>query len=764
MIGRALPRTEDAPLLRGAGRYADDLRPEGAAHMVFLRSTVAAGRIGKLDWQAARAMPGVCMVIDAAALAAAGVVPPAPPQVPTQILDGPVHVPDHPALADGRVHYVGQPILAIVAETQALALDAAEAVEIAIDDWPAVARLASAAAGPAVWPEAPGNRIFRVDMGDADATAAALARAAHCVNRRLSISRVTAAPMEPRAVVGTWDGDSGRFTLVAGTQASHRLAAAMSAQMGLPDGGVRVVSDNCGGSFGMRNAALPEYAPVLAAARALGRPVCWAETRSEAFLADPQAREQIVDATLALDAEGRFLGLSLAISAGIGAFVGPGSMMQTFNNVPSVIGVYRLPAVHARVEGLHLNTQTTAAYRGAGRPEAAFIIERMIDIAARQTGIDRIALRRRNMLRPDELPHRTALGFTYDSGDFPALMDRAMAAAGWRGFAARRAEAAARGRLRGIGLACTIEIAGGPATGPTPEFAAVTLSPRGCELRLGTGDTGQGHATAFAQIAAAALGLPMADIAVVAGDTDRVARGTGTFGSRSLGAAGSALSGACDDIVARALPHAARHLGVEAGALAFADGTFRQQGTNRAVTLATLVADEGLTLAAERFESTRGPSFPNGCHIAEVEIDPETGAVRLCRYLAAEDLGRIVNPLLADGQIHGGVAQGAGQVLMEAIRYDPDTGQLITGSLMDYALPRADDLPFVETLTAGVPTASNALGTKGAGEAGTVGALPAVTSAVADALSPLGIDHVDMPLTPFAIWQAIRDAGKATAG
>jgi carbon-monoxide dehydrogenase large subunit len=501
--------------------------------------------------------------------------------------------------------------------------------------------------------------------------------------------------MEPRGALGEWGAASGRYTLTLGTQAAHRLGDGMRTLMGLSEGTLRVRSVLCGGSFGMRNAAMPEYAPVLLAAQLTGRPVRWIEARSEAFLADPQARDQIVETTLGLDAEGRFLGLSVAVTAGIGAFAGPSSLMPSFNNLLSVAGVYRFPAIHAMVEGLHLNTQTVAAYRGAGRPEAAYIIERMIDIAARETGFDRIALRRRNMLRADDLPHRTALGYTYDSGDFPAVLDTALDACDWSGFATRQAEAAARGRLRGIGLACTIEIAGGPATTPMPEYAALTLTGEGCTLRLGTGDAGQGHATAFAQNAAEALGIWMDRIRLIAGDTDAVPRTTGTFGSRSIGAAGSALWHACGDAIDQLRDHAARYLEAEKATIAFADGTFRLQGSNRAVTLETLLTDETLTIEAERWEATKGPSYPNGAHVAEVEIDAETGALVLCRYLAVEDIGRVINPMLAHGQLHGGVAQGVGQALMEGIVYDMGTGQLLTGSFMDYAMPRAADLPFI---------------------------------------------------------------------
>jgi aerobic carbon-monoxide dehydrogenase large subunit len=758
LIGHAQVRVEDDALLRGAGRYTDDMTPPGVAHLVFLRSPVAAGRIARLDASAAAGMPGVLAVIDAATLAGADIRARTAPVLPAHLATGPLHVPEFVILAKDAVHHVGQPILAIVAETEAAALDALEAVILEIADTPGVTDTGTATVGPAVWDSSPQNRIFRIAMGDAAATQAALAGAAHRVTRRLSISRVTAAPIEPRGVIAHWDAATGRYTMVTGTQAAHRLADGVRAMMGLPEGGLRVMAVHCGGSFGMRNSAQPEHPVALLAARLTGRPVRWVETRSEAFVADPQARDQIVEATLGLDGEGRFLGLSVCVTAGIGAFAGSSSLMSSYNNLPSLSGVYRLPAIHVTVEGVHLNTQTVTAYRGAGRPEASYVIERMIDIAARETGMCRVALRKRNMLRPEDLPHRTALGHTYDSGDFPGLLDHALAAGDWAGFPARRADAAARGRLRGIGLACTIEIAGGPAAAPAPEYAALTLTAAGCTLRMGSGDTGQGHATAFAQIAARTLGISLDRFRLVSGDTDAIPRATGTFGSRSIGAAGSALLQACRDAIDRLRPHAARHLEGPETAITFADGMFRLPDTNRAVALEVLLATGDLTIEAERWEATKGPSYPNGTHLAEVEIDPETGEVTLCRYLAAEDLGQIINPALASGQLHGGVAQGAGQALMEAIRHDPVSGQPLSGSFMDYAMPRATDLPFFDILSRPTQTASNALGTKGAGEAGTVGALPAIASAIADAMAGLGIDHVDMPATPATIWQAIRDA------
>ncbi len=757
LIGRFLPRFEDDALLRGRGRFTDDAAPEGCAALVFLRSDHAAGRIRRIDRDRAAGMPGVLAVIDAADLRALGVGMLGPARVP-QTVDGRVHIPPFPPLAEGEVHHAGQPLLAVVATSQAAAQLAAEAVEVDIAPASATVDLARARGARAVWADCPDNVAFRHEIGDAAAVAAALAGAAHVVRRRLTISRVAAATMEPRGAIGEWDGAG--YILWAGTQAPHGLAQGMARLMGRPPGSVRVVSENCGGSFGMRNAPAPELAVVLAAARLTGRPVRWIATRSEAFLSDPQAREQIVDATLALDADGRFLALKVEAVVAMGAHVGPATLHSAHGNLPSLAGVYHFPAMHAGVEGVFLNTPTVAAYRGAGRPEAAYITERMIDIAAASLGFDRVDLRRRNMLRPVDLPHTTPLGFTYDSGDFPGLLDRALAAADWPGFAARRAGSAARGRLRGFGLACTIEIAGGPAAAPAPEFAQVDLTPHGCTLRLGTGDAGQGHRTTFAQIAASALGMDPGAITLIAGDTGAVDRGTGTFGSRSVAAAGSALLAAAQDVAAQLRTEAALVLGVPAEDVALEDGLFRASLTNVTIAPLDLVRDRGLHLTASRWQSTPAATFPNGCHIAEVEIDPETGETAILRYLAAEDLGRVVNPLLAHGQIHGGIAQGIGQALAEAIRTDPASGSPLTGSFMDYTMPRAADLPMFSVLSVPTSTAANALGAKGAGEAGTVGALPCLASAVADALAPLGVEHVEMPATPLAVWTAIRTAAK----
>lgn len=754
-IGMPLPRREDEDLIRGRGRYTDDAARTDDGVAVFVRSDRPAGRIRRLDISAAVAMGGVLAVLTAEDLRAAGFSPLAPRMRPTTVDGAPIHVPPFPGLADGAVRHVGDPILAVVAVSEAVARAAAEAIAIEIEGTPFVVDLATALEAPPVWEAVPDNRVFVHELGDRAAVDAATATAAHVVSERLVISRVTAVTMEPRSA-RAWVEPDDTLVVMTGTQAPHGLQQSLAAAAGLPVERMRVITDRCGGSFGMRNGASPELLVLILAALRLKRPVRWTETRSEAFLADPQAREQIVDASLALDAQGRFLALRVASTVALGAYLGPATLHSATNNLGSLAGVYRTPAIHARVTGVHLNTQSVAPYRGAGRPEATYILERMIDIAAARTGFDRVELRRRNMIEPSEMPYRTPLVFTYDCGDFPGLLDEALARADWAGFPARRAQAMARGRFRGVGLACAIEVAGGPVTGPAPEYARIDLSPEGFTLSLGTGDAGQGHATTFLQVLETHLGLKPDDGAVIAGDTLQVARGTGTFGSRSAAAAGSALTIAALALREKLIFEATEHLEAAVADIEFVQGAFHVVGTDRMVTTADLVRARGLTLAEERFVGTAAPTFPNGCHIAEVEIDPETGALEIVRYLVVDDVGTALNPLLVKGQIHGGVVQGIGQVVMEAIRYGAASGQLITGSLMDYAVPRASDVPALEVVMRPVPTAANILGVKGAGEAGTVGALPVIASAVADALGPLGIDHVDMPTTPARLWAAIE--------
>ncbi|WP_245191020.1 xanthine dehydrogenase family protein molybdopterin-binding subunit [Jannaschia formosa] len=741
-------------LLRGEGVYAGDRLPEGTLWMQIVRSDVAAGRIVGIETGAARALPGVRLVLTAAEVAALDAFP---------IRYRPDHAEIgelHPVrvLATDAVRYVGEPVAAVVAETREAALDAAEAVAVEIEDRPAVttARAADAPDAPQVWPG--GNRVFRQELGDRTAYDAALRDAAHVVRARLDISCVTATPLEPRGALAV-PGEDG-VTLHTGTQATHRVRAEAAHVLRVPPETLRIVATDVGGSFGMRNGCYPEDVLAIFAARETGRPVRWTASRMEGFLSDTQSRPQSVDVTLALDAGLRFTALGLDGWAEVGAYCGPMSMHPMTSSLPALAGCYRTPVIHAVMRGMAVNRMHMAPYRGAGRPEAIHVVERMVDLAAAQLGVDRADLRRRNLIPPDRMPYATPLGFTYDSGDFPKALDTALAAADWDGFEARRAEAARRGRLRGLGLACAIESAG--ARSPdvqTPEFGAFTIGPDGAlTIRAGSGDTGQGHEAAFAALARRFIGWE-GPVTLVSGDTGAVPQGVGTFGSRTMGAAGQALSDAADGLIAQARPDAARHLGIPEADATFTDGAFRAPGANAFVTLRDLARATGRSYSGEAFTMSKAGTFPNGVHLAEIEIDPETGATELLRYTVVDDVGTVVDPEGLAGQVHGGVAQGLGQAFGERIVYDED-GALLSGSLMDYALPRAVDLPMIDMLHSPTPTDANVVGAKGVGESGVVGALSAGISAVQDALAPLGAKAPDMPATPHRIWQAIRAARK----
>jgi carbon-monoxide dehydrogenase large subunit len=752
-FGAAQIRDEDARLVSGAGRYAGDRVAEGALWMHVVRADVAAGRIVEIETAAALAMPGVHRVLtgaDPEVLAMQGFALRYRPEATEPVL--------HPVrpLAQGAVHYAGEPLAVVVADTRHQAQDAAEALMIDIDFAEAVtdARKAAAPEAPQVWPE--GNTIFTQELGDRAAFDAALAEAAHVVRAEIEISCVTAVTLEPRGALAVPEGET--VTLYTGTQATHRVRAEITHVLDWPEDALRVVAEDVGGSFGMRNGAYPEDVLAVHVARATGRPVRWRADRVDGFLSDTQSRPQSLQVTLALDADHRFLALGLDGFAPVGAYTGPMSLHPMTSSLPALAGVYRTPVLHTVMRGMAVNRMHMAPYRGAGRPEAIFAVERIIDIAAHRLGLDRIALRRRNMIEPAQMPYATPLGFLYDSGDFPRVLDTALAAADWQGFAARRRESEARGRLRGVGLACAIESAGSrSADVGMPEYAALEVAPgAGLTVSAGSGDCGQGHGRAFAHMAERFLGWQGA-VRVVSGDTAAVPKGLGTFGSRTMGAMGQAMSDAAAELIARALPVAAQMLDVAPEALRFEDGAFRIAGSNRFLTLEDLCTRSGRSFRAEAWTSAKAGTFPNGVHIAEVEIDPETGALDLLRYTVADDVGTVVDPVGLAGQLHGGIAQGLGQALMERIVYDDD-GALLTGSFMDYALPRAADLPFMTLDHAPTPTEANALGAKGAGESGTVGALAAGISAVHDALRPLGVEDVTMPATPCAIWQAIQTA------
>jgi carbon-monoxide dehydrogenase large subunit len=752
-FGRVQIRDEDARLVRGLGEYANDRSAEGALWMHVVRSDIAFGKIVSIDAEIARAMPGVHLILTGQDDRIKALNPVAIRYTPAGTAVDP-----HPVrpLATDRVRYVGEPVAVVVADSKAQALDAAEALILDIEGAKPVtdARLADDPAAPELWPD--GNRIFTQELGDAAAFKNAVAKAAHVVRARIEISCVTAVTLEPRGALAVTTDE--RTTLYTGTQATHRVRSEAASVLGLPESALRVVATDVGGSFGMRNGIYPEDVLVIAASRILQRPVRWAAERIDAFLSDTLSRPQSVDMTLALDAQHRFLALGADGYAPVGAYVGAMAMHPMTSSLAALAGVYCTPVIHTLMRGMHVNTMHMAPYRGAGRPEAIFLIERIIDIAAHRLGLDRVALRRRNMIAPDQMPYQTPLGFLYDSGNFPKALDTALNAARWETFEDRRKAAAARGQLRGLGLACAIESAGsGGPEGQFPEFAALHAAPgSGLTISTGSGDCGQGHATVFGQIAERLLGW-RGKVSCIAGDTDAVGSGIGTFGSRTMGAAGQALSDAATNLILQATPDAANLLETAPENVEFTDGAFRVAGTNRFVSLQDLILRSANTYSAEALTRARSGTFPNSVHLAEIEIDPETGALEVLNYVVVDDVGRIVNPLLLEGQIHGGVAQGLGQAFLERVVYD-DSGAMLSGSLMDYALPRADDLLMFNLLHSPTPTNANALGVKGAGESGVVGALAVGISAVHDALSVLGVQDIAMPATPHRIWQAIQAA------
>ena len=752
--GLSRRRVEDDRFLRGLGHFVEDIDVPGALHGVMLRSPHVHARILAIDTAAARAMPGAHAVLTAAELRAEGLHPlPCVAKVATL---GPLIIPPRPALAEGLVRHVGDPVAFVVAETPAQARDAAEAIAVDYETLPAVTDGAAALRpdAPRIWDEAPGNLAFRFQKGDAAAVEAAFARAATIVALDLVNNRVTAAPIEPRAAVATWDAGTQSFLLEVTGQGVHGMRDQLATVFGIAPDRIRVVAPDVGGGFGAKNFIFPDYVLAMAAARRLGRPVRWVSERTEDFLSTVHGRDNRTHAALALDADGRFLALRAETVANMGAYLsgsGPGS--STNSPGTAMGGLYDIPAVFMDVRGAFTNTVPIDAYRGAGKPEANYIIERLVDLAARRTGIDAVELRRRNLIAT--FPHRTAMGMTIDCGAFRANLDRAAAAADIAGFAQRRAASRARGMLRGLGIACFLETS----RGAPGEWAAVRFQADGrVALALGTQSNGQGHETSFPQVAADLLGLPIDAFRLVQADTREVARGHGHGGARSLHMGGEAMVRAIDAVLDKARALAAQLLQAPEAALSFADGRFslRDDPAGRGVGLLDLAREAPGAIDAAVDSDLDLVTFPNGCQVAEVEIDPETGLVRLDRYTAVDDYGRLVNPMLTIGQVQGGLAQGIGQAMLEEIAYDPESGQLLTASLMDYCLPRAEDLPPLDVTCVEVPTASNRLGVKGSGQAGCIGAPQTVMHAVLDALAPLGIETLDMPVTPNKVWAAIH--------
>jgi carbon-monoxide dehydrogenase large subunit len=768
-VGQGVPREEDPRLLRGRGLFVNDVSLPGQAHAVMLRSPHAHAAIRRMETGAAAAAPGVFAVFTGLDVAADKLGVPGL-QIRWLRPDGkPIKYRPQPPLALGRVRHVGDPVALVVAETLDAARDAAELIEIDYEVLPSVTDTAHAVepGAPVIWDDYPDNVAGLYQAGSAEKVAAAFARAAHVARRRFVITRVFAHYMEPRGAIGWYDEREGRYTLHADVQYPHRVRQLLAEKIfSIPEQNIRVVARDVGGGFGAKGWQYAEHRLVLWAARKVGRPVKWTCDRSEAVQADEHGRDNVTEAELAFDAAGKVLALKVETVANIGAYLSAiRNLLPVFSNVGTLIGVYDIPAAHVAVRSVHTNTNPTAPYRGAGRPEATYVIERMFDEAARELRVDPAELRARNMIASNAMPVKTALGLSYDCGAFAENQAEALKLADYAGFACRRAEARARGKLRGIGIANPIE----RAASPSPDYAEIRFATDGtATILMGTKSQGQGHETVYKQIVGERLGLAPGEMRVVDGDTDRVAFGIGTMGSRSTVIGGSALHFAADKIVEKAKRIAAHLLEADAGDIAFAEGSFVVAGTDRKIALREVAKTSFLPARLPPgtepglFESaTFAPdddTYPNGSHVCEVEIDPETGAVELAGYHVVDDVGVMINPTLVKGQIHGGIAQGAGQILMERVAYDRESGQLLSGSFMDYAMPRADDFPAFDIHSNEVPTKRNPLGVKGAGEAGTVGAMPALMNAVMNALAEAGVAHLDMPATPERIWQALRRA------
>jgi len=760
-------RLEDRRLLTGQGRFISDWNFPNQAYAAFLRSDRAHAEIVSVDTAAAAKAPGVLAVLTGRDVAEAGYK-----SIPTNLgvkdrFGEPLKKPPRPVLAQGKVRHVGECVACVVAESPELAQDAAELIAVEYRELPAVtsAEKALASGAAQLHAELPGNLSFDWVAGDEAATEAAFRAADRVIKLALENPRMVGNPMEPRACSGTYDAATQKYALYACTQGTAGMRGQLVYTMGVPDDKIDVIAEDVGGGFGVRFNMYPEYCAVLLAAKKTGRPVKWTGSRSEVFLSDEQGRDVASTSELALDASGKFLALRFSYVADLGAYLAPtGPFINTQGVVACLTGVYAVPAACARVKLAVTNKAPGAAYRGAGRPVMSYMIERLVDHAAVELGIDPAELRRRNYIAPDAMPFKTALTFTYDSGEFEKGMDLALKLADFSGFEKRRSESRKHGKLRGIGISNTIERA---AAGGF-EGAEIRFDKSGtATLFAGSVTQGQGHETIFKQIMCDRLGTDPGDVHYVQGDTDQVFIGEGTGGSRSATLGGSAVDLAAERVTAKAKAIAAHLLKVDVNDMNFADGVFSSPKTNRTLTIKEVAKEavdpsklpKGMDVGLNATATYVAPvqNFPNGCHVCELEIDEETGSVEIVRYSVVDDVGTVINPLLLKGQIVGGVAQGVGQILMEDIQFDGD-GQILTGSFMDYAMPRATDLSAVEVKSNPVPTKTNPLGVKGAGEAGCVGAMPAVANALVDALSHLGVRHVEMPATPERLWRVIQGA------
>jgi carbon-monoxide dehydrogenase large subunit len=769
-IGQPVRRVEDRRFLTGAGRYVDDIVLPGQVHGVVIASPYAHARIRSIDTTAAKAAPGVLCVLtgqDALDDGLGGM----PPLFMPEDMGGPKgHRTRRPLLVADRVRCVGDRVAFVVAETLAQARDAADLVEVDYEPLDAVVALDDAVreGAPLVWDEAPGNRCCFVAYGNEAAAAEAFEKAPHAVRLRLESNRVSANSLEPRGAIGVYAEADDDYTLYTSSQNPHGARTMLCANVfHLPETQMRVVSPDVGGGFGMKADPYPEDGLVLWAARRVKRPVKWIGGRGESLAGDNHGRDQVVHAEMALDHDGRILGIRAQSCHAFGAYVVSAAVAPLNFALRFIPGVYDVPAFHAVNVGVFTHTSPTGPYRGAGRPEATYVVERLLDQAAHELGLGADEIRRRNLIRPEHLPYSTHTGFVYDSGDFPALLAQSLSLSEAEGFAARRARSAERGLLRGRGIGFFIEQGS-----IFNDQMGLRFDPGGTVTILaGTHSHGQGHATVFSQLVSEWLGVPMAAIRFVQGDTDKVAFGRGTYAARSSMIGGCALRLAADQIIERARPVAAMMLQAEAAQLTFDHGHYGAHGGEKRIALTDVAkgfffkagpfARFGVGLEATGSWNTEPPNFPNGCHIAEVEIDPETGVVRVDRYTAVDDIGTVLNPMVCEGQIHGGVAQGLGQALCEQVVYDRDSGQLLTGSFMDYGMPRADDMPEFRLQFASTRCTTNPLGVKAVGEAGTIGAPAAVMNAVLDALRPRGVQHLDMPATPARVWRALQAAAEA---
>lgn len=783
-IGAAVRRKEDLRFLTGRGTYTDDINRPGQLHAWIVRSPHAHARILSIDTEAARAAPGVVAIYTGRDMAADNVG-----GLPCGWLihnkDGtPMAEPPHPPMVADKVRHVGDQVAVVIAETRAQARDAAEMVDVEYEELPAIVSVADAddEFAPLVHDSVARNTCYDWHLGNKEATEVAFARAAHITSLDIVNNRLVPNPMEPRAYIGEYDRATDDTTLWTTSQNPHVIRLLMGAfVLNIPEHKLRVVAPDVGGGFGAKIYHYAEEAIVTWAARKLSRPVKWTSERSEAFLSDAHGRDHVTRAELALDADGRFLGLRVSTKANMGAYLSTFSTsIPTYLYATLLAGQYTTPAIYAEVKALFTNTVPVDAYRGAGRPEACFLLERLVDTAAREMGIDRAELRGRNLIPKEAMPYATPVALTYDSGDFAANLEHALKLADYAGFPARREESARRGKLRGLGLCSYIEACGlapsnvAGALGARAglyESAEVRFHPTGSvTVFTGAHSHGQGHETTFAQIVADRLGVPFDKVEVVHGDTAKVAMGMGTYGSRSLPVGGSAIVKAVDKVVAKATKIAAHLMEAAAADIEFRDGRFTVAGTDKSVGIADVAMAAYVPhnypleelepgLDEQAFYDPKNFTYPNGVQIAEVEIDPDTGKTQILSFMAVDDFGRIINPMVVEGQVHGGIVQGIGQALFEHAVYDPDSGQLLTGSYMDYCMPRADDVPSFRVVTNEHALCThNPLGVKGCGEAGTIGGSATIMNAVVDALSPFGIRHIDMPATPEKVWRAIQSA------